>query len=107
MYRWRYGRRIGPGRPMKPRVISFKPEQISFAPLDSNGMPILEREPIYMNLDEYEAFRLSYYEGLKQEEACKKMGISRGTFWRCLESARKKIASMLTENRPLIIVLNY
>jgi len=34
------------------------------------------------------------------------MGISRGTVWRCLSSARKKVATMLVEGRELVIVLD-
>jgi predicted DNA-binding protein (UPF0251 family) len=60
-------------------------------------------EPIYMTYDEFEAFRLIHHEWLNQEEAASKMGVSRGTVWRCLESARSKIASMLVERRQLII----
>lgn len=59
--------------------------------------------PVHITYDEYEAFRLIYYEGLNQEEAAKKMRVSRGTVWRCLESARSKIASALAECRPLVI----
>ncbi len=56
-----------------------------------------------MTYDEYEAFRLIYHEGLNQEEAAKRMKVSRGTVWRCLESARGKVASMLVERRPLVV----
>lgn len=61
--------------------------------------------PILMTPDEVEAFKLVFYEGLTQEEAAKQMGVSRGTLWRCLESARRKLASMLAEVRPLIVTL--
>lgn len=56
-----------------------------------------------MTYDEFEAFRLIYHEGLNQEEAASRMGVSRGTVWRCLESARNKVSSMLIELRPLVI----
>ncbi|RLI03689.1 hypothetical protein DRO30_00715, partial [Candidatus Bathyarchaeota archaeon] len=32
-----------------------------------------------------------------------RMGVSRGTVWRCLENARRKIATMLAENRLLVV----
>jgi predicted DNA-binding protein (UPF0251 family) len=51
-----------------------------------------------------EALRLVDLEGLSQEEAGEKMGVSRGTVWRLLQSARKKTAQALTEGRPLFIV---
>ena len=56
-----------------------------------------------MTYDELEALRLIDYQGLTQEEAAKNMKISRGTVWRCLDRARKKIVTMLVENRELII----
>jgi len=87
---------------MKPRWVQVIPGIVQFGPLPPGLAPPVA-EPIYLSYDEFEAFRLIYYEGLDQEEAAKRMGISRGTVWRCLENARKKIASMLVERRPLII----
>jgi len=53
--------------------------------------------------DELEALRLVDYEGLLQEEAAARMGVSRGTVWRCLDSARRKVGAMLVEGRELIL----
>ncbi|MDI6883752.1 MAG: DUF134 domain-containing protein [Hadesarchaea archaeon] len=88
---------------MKPRFLGFRPGPITFMPSAPGGPPIHPGEPIYMTYDEYEAFRLIYHEGLNQEDAAKRMKISRGTMWRCLESAREKVARMLVERRPLIV----
>lgn len=52
---------------------------------------------------EVEALRLADLEGLSQEQAGTKMGVSRGTIWRLLQSARRKVAQALTEGRPLIV----
>ena len=52
---------------------------------------------------EIEALRLVDLEDLSQEEAGERMGVSRGTVWRLLQSARKKTAQALTEGRPLQI----
>jgi predicted DNA-binding protein (UPF0251 family) len=52
---------------------------------------------------EVEALRLVDLEGLSQEEAGKEMHISRGTIWRLLQSARRKVAQALTEGRPLTV----
>jgi len=90
---------------MKPRIINVKPRTIQFVPLNPNGTPRIDRSPIYMTYDEFEAYRLIFYEGLTQEEAARRMGISRGTLWRCLENARRKIAIMLAENRNLIVTV--
>lgn len=88
---------------MKPRFLGFRPGGVTFIPSAPIGPPIAAGEPIYLTYDEYEAFRLIYHEGLNQEEAAKRMKISRGTVWRCLESARNKVARMLVERRPLVV----
>ena len=45
--------------------------------------------------DEIEAIRLADFEGLYQEDAANEMQVSRPTFGRILNSARKKIAKAL------------
>jgi len=51
----------------------------------------------------WNAFRLVDLEGLSQEEAGEKMGVSRGTVWRLIQSVRKKTAQALTEGRQIRI----
>jgi len=83
-------------------MIGFIPQVRHFYPaLPQVGQP---KPPIFMTYEEFEALRLVDYEGLTQEEAGKKMGVSRGTVWRALSSARKKVAQMLVEGRELIIL---
>jgi len=53
--------------------------------------------------DEVEALRLVYLEDLTQDEAAAKMGVSRGTLWRIVEAARKKLVQALVEGRPIIV----
>ncbi|MBS7626509.1 DUF134 domain-containing protein [Candidatus Bathyarchaeota archaeon] len=99
---WRRGLISGPGRPMKPRLIGLRPSINRFVPV----LPDVEaagKEPIRITYDEFEALRLIDYKGLTQEEAADRMGVSRGTVWRCLDSARRKIAAMLVEGRSLVI----
>jgi len=55
---------------------------------------------------ELEALRLVDLEGLSQEQAGTKMGVSRGTIWRLVKSARSKVAQALTEGRPLTVANN-
>jgi hypothetical protein len=89
---------------MKPRTIGFEPRGFQMVPLTLDGMHMPERgPPILLSYDELEAFRLVFYEGLTQEEAAKRMGISRGTLWRCLENSRRKLAAALAERRRVII----
>jgi len=82
----------------KPISIEKVPTVDKFTPTPQ-GNP----EPIYIEMAELEALRLVDLEGLSQEEAGEKMGISRGTVWRLIQSARKKTAQALTEGRPLRI----
>ena len=55
---------------------------------------------------ELEALRLVDLEGLSQEQAGTEMGVSRGTIWRFVKSARSKVAQALTEGRPLTVANN-
>jgi predicted DNA-binding protein (UPF0251 family) len=96
---WRQRRRRGRrGRFPKPISIEKVPAVDKFTPTPQ-GNP----EPIYIDPAELEALRLVDMEGLSQEEAGERMGVSRGTVWRLIQSARKKTAQALTEGRPIRI----
>jgi len=56
-----------------------------------------------MTVDEYEAVRLIDHQGFTQEECSDYMGIARSTPQQIYLDARKKLASMLAEGRPLQI----
>ena len=89
----------GRGRLPKPVRLKVTPPITAFNPSGSQE----NLQPIYLEPAELEAFRLVDLEGLSQEEAGEKMGVSRGTIWRLLENARKKTAQALTEGRPISI----
>jgi len=96
---WRRRRRRGKkGRFPKPISIEKVPTADRFTPTPQ-GNP----EPIYIEPAELEALRLVDLEGLSQEEAGERMGVSRGTVWRLIQSARKKTSQALTEGRPIHI----
>ena len=78
------------------------PPNVTFVPHDEAGQPI-EAEPVIIMPDELEALRLVYLEGLTQKEASERMGISRGTLWRLLDSGRKKLVKALIERRPIVL----
>ncbi|MDY0151692.1 MAG: DUF134 domain-containing protein [Candidatus Cloacimonas sp.] len=61
------------------------------------------RQAVIMNLEEYEALRLIDYENQIHEQAAGTMNISRPTFTRIYEAARKKLATALVEGRSLLI----
>ena len=68
------------------------------------GSPLSKLEKIELFRDEMEALRLCDRDGLTQEEAGKKMGVSRGTIQRIITIARKKTAESLSEGKAIIIV---
>lgn len=76
-----------------PGITYFKPA----------GTPMRLLEEISLTLDEFEALRLADLEGLYQEQAALKMGVSRPTFSRIVENARKKIADALVNGKALRI----
>jgi predicted DNA-binding protein (UPF0251 family) len=59
--------------------------------------------PIYIDLAEAEVLRLVDLEGLYQEQAGNAMGVSRGTVWRLLASAREKVTRSIYEGRQLLV----
>jgi predicted DNA-binding protein (UPF0251 family) len=94
-HRRRRGRR---GRFPKPVRIGIKSPITSFDPNQTKGL-----DPIILNTAELEAFRLVDFEGLSQYEAGQRMGVSRGTVWRLVQSARKKASQALIEGKKIEI----
>ena len=91
--------RRGPkGRKPKPIKLGISPIISAFIPFPQANLTPIRLEPAGL-----EALRLVDLEGLSQEEAGTRMGVSRGTVWRLLQSARKKVAKALTEGRSLLI----
>lgn len=97
---WRQRRRRGArGRHPKPVSIGKPPIIDQLIPIPARNM-----EPIYLESAEIEALRLVDFEGLSQAEAGESLGVSRGTVWRLVQSARKKTAQALTEGRSIRIL---
>jgi predicted DNA-binding protein (UPF0251 family) len=92
---WRH-RRGKRGRFPKPIKMEKPPAALKFSPSPQNTS-----NSIFIEAVEIEALRLVDFVGLSQEEAGEKMGVSRGTVWRLLQSARKKTAQALTEGRTI------
>ena len=59
-------------------------------------------KPVGRPMSELEVLRLCDLEGMVQEEAGQRMGVSRGTAQRLLASARKKTAQALVEGAALV-----
>jgi predicted DNA-binding protein (UPF0251 family) len=58
---------------------------------------------VALGLDELEAMRLCDVDGLEQEAAGKRMGVSRGTVQRLLQSGRSKVVGALLDSSALVI----
>lgn len=76
-----------------PKFSLFKP----------NGVPASELVKVKIEDDEFEAVRLVDIEGLPQQDAAQKMGISRQTFANILKASRKKITSALVNGEALVL----
>jgi predicted DNA-binding protein (UPF0251 family) len=60
-------------------------------------------EEVALSVDELEALRLADLEGLYQDDAAARMGVSRPTFARVVEAARRKVAAALVRGQALRI----
>jgi uncharacterized protein len=87
-------------KPKKERTVLHPPSVVFFKP---QGIPMVQLEKVILNVDEYEAIRLVDYDGLDQEEASKKLGVSRPTCARIMEGAHKKIAEAITQGKAIQI----
>jgi predicted DNA-binding protein (UPF0251 family) len=87
-------------RPKRKRFIGSPPKVDGFKPL---GIPISDLEPVILLYEEYEAMRLTDYEGLNQVDAADKMNVSRPTFTRIYEKARKSVAKAFVEGKVIMI----
>lgn len=87
-------------RPRCCRRIANMPHCVLFKPA---GIPASCLEDIVLSLDELEALRLADLAGLYHEQAAERMMVSRPTFGRTLESARRKVTQVLIEGKALRI----
>ncbi len=86
-------------RPRKCRKVCHFPDTLMFAP-ESTGE---RKAPVILTVDEYETIRLIDAEGLSQEACAAFMNVARTTVQQIYASARKKLADMLVQGRPLQI----
>lgn len=87
-------------RPEKLRRIGCIDGERAFKPV---GRPAHELDVQQLRLDELEALRLADLEGLYQEAAAERMGVSRATFARILARARGAVAEALIHEQLLVI----
>jgi predicted DNA-binding protein (UPF0251 family) len=87
-------------RPEKLRRVGCIGRGRGFKPI---GRPAVGLELETLRLDELEALRLADLEGLYQEAAAERMGVSRATFARTLGRARTAVARALIEEKLLVV----
>ncbi len=87
-------------RPPKCRRVAFMPGVTYFKPA---GIPLRMLTEVCLSVEEAEAIRLKDLEDLDQEQCAEKMNISRPTFQRVLEAARKKTADALLSGKAIRI----
>ena len=90
----------------RPKKIRFCEGKVCGKAFKPTGTPLRDLPKITLFRDECEALRLCDKEGLFQEEAGLRMGVSRGTVQRLLTSARKKVAKAIVEGAALILEEN-
>ena len=87
-------------RPQKLRSVQRPPRHSGFKPI---GLRSRNLEEVALTLDEFEAIRLADSLGLDHEESALRMKISRSTFSRLVERARRTVADFLVEGKQLRI----
>jgi len=76
-----------------PGVNYFKPRAV----------PMSVLEEVTLSVEELEALRLAHLEGLYQQDAAERMGVSRATFGRVLDAAHRTVTRALVEGCALRI----
>ncbi len=87
-------------RPQNNRIVHEPPLFSEFKPLGIKGQDL---QQILLTLDEFEAFRLADQLEFSHAEAAEEMDISRSTFTRLINQARKKIAEFIIQGKLLTI----
>ena len=87
-------------RPLKNRRVHCVPVASYYKPV---GIPLRELEEVALGLDELEAMRLTDLDGLQQQAAAERMGVSRQTLGNILNSAHRKLADALLNGKALRI----
>ncbi len=85
-------------RPVKWRRVEHIPKFRYFKPA---GIERIKLEENILKIEEMEAIRLRDLEELEQEECAKSMEISRQTFQRVYNSAKKKVADSLINGKAI------
>lgn len=80
------------------RLVRGRPEVTYYKPA---GIPLRDLEEVVIGFDEFEALRLADLEGRYHEQAAQAMNISRQTFGRLIDGARRKVAEALAGGKAI------
>jgi len=67
------------------------------------GIPLRELSQVSLAADELEALYLCDLQGLSQQHAGERMGVSRGTIQRLVTEGRRKIVAAISEGQALVL----
>jgi len=87
-------------RPHKNRMVAYNPDISYFKP---RGIPLIDLQEVQITIDEYEALRLSDLMDMSYKDAANKMKVSRATFGRIVQRARKTVADALINGKAINI----
>lgn len=87
-------------RPQKSRLVNIDPQISYFKP---RGVPMVDLGQVQLTVDGLEALRLADFLGLSHEIAGRQMGVSRATFGRIVEQARKIVADALIHGKAISV----
>ena len=90
-------------RPKKPRSCSCPFREGTELVFKPAGTPLKELPRVDLDHDELEAVHLCDGEGLTQQQAGERMGVSRGTVQRLVASGRKKIITSIVRPQALVV----
>lgn len=85
-------------RRLRLRKVVEPPRFKGYKPYGINGRA---RDSVELHYEEYEALKLADYDLMNHKEAAEIMGVSRPTFARIYETARRKIAKALVETKNI------
>lgn len=85
-------------RPRKRRIVASASQPAIYKPA---GVPLVGLPRVVLLAEELEALRLADLEGLDQEDAAARMGVSRSTFQRTLAEARRRVTAALVRGAAL------
>jgi predicted DNA-binding protein (UPF0251 family) len=87
-------------RNKKHRTVNCRPNAYYYKP---QSIPLSLLETVILEIDELESLRLADYLAHSHEQGALKMNISRATFGRIVESARKKVVDAILHGKAIKI----